>query len=43
MKEALGLAILSLVVRVDLIEMTFHQVPKEGEGVRRGPSYEGSR
>lgn len=33
-------AIFNRVVRVDFIEMTFLQVPKEGEGVRHGPDYE---
>lgn len=36
----LGLAILSRVDRVDLIEMPFQQVFKEGEGVRHVPDCE---
>lgn len=38
--EELGLAILSKVVRVDLIEMPFQQVLKEGEEVRHVPDGE---
>lgn len=38
--EELGLAILSRVDRVDLIEMPSQQVFKEGEGVRHVPDCE---
>ena len=35
-----GQSIFNRVVRVDFIEMTFQQVPKEGQGVRHGPGSE---
>lgn len=38
--EELGFAILSRVVRVDLIEMPFQQVLKEGKDVRHVPDCE---
>lgn len=42
-RRGIELAILSRVVRIDFIEMTFQQGPEKGEGVRHDPDYEKGR